>query len=471
MKKTEGRAKSYKIYSIITIISVLLVSCGAGLMSSILAYFTDSAEIENVFTIGSVDIELIEKAGDALYSTTTNDDITVNGNTVKGIANITPGKNIPKKPYIQNKGKNDAWAYMEVKIPIVSINGVEKELFTYTEPSGNWAKVEDFETTEDSIKYKVYRYKYTVKLDGTPNGTPVANGITTALFDSVTVINEDWTPEDLAGLATDVQMVKVSAYAIQTEEVTVDEGYSKFFPEVFPDLNKGDYVNIGTSILASDTKLADDSTIKSDWRVFKKDRGGVWLILADYMPNTAFDVTTVGLVKGTGNYATYGVISNTDRTTLINGLKHTSWSNLINGSRVEGKAGVQVKGALDLPTWVESWNDNEGYTELNAEYHSASEIDGSTVYAEGYKINGDFYAAVENSNTLYFPQTSAKSNCYGYWLASPSAANGNYVLAVDYYGRVIYGHFDAISIGVRPAVYLPSNIQLNDVEGVWTAGN
>ena len=69
------KEKSNKNKSLIVIVAVISIF----LVSGILAYLQDTEEVDNVFTIGKVDIQIIEKTtGDAEYSTITTDTITVN---------------------------------------------------------------------------------------------------------------------------------------------------------------------------------------------------------------------------------------------------------------------------------------------------------------------------------------------------------------------------------------------------------
>ncbi len=243
----------------------------------------------------------------------------------------------------------------------------------------------------------------------------------------------------------------------------------------------GQYVDIGTNILSKTIALEDGTTPKADWRVFSKDSNGAWIILADYMPNSSFDVTTTGLEVGTDDYATYGVRSTTSRVALINGLDHSNWSNFITGSNVAGKNGVVAKGAVDLPTWRDSWNANPGYTTLYTPQKTSAMSDGLYGYYVGDTENTTNYnfglsSNAGYSNTLYFPHKSVVSYCTGYWLASPSADNTNAVMLV-YYNSTVDGSrysnlsYDYSRLGVRPAVYLPSYIRLNTEGEVWTIAN
>jgi len=481
MKKAQN--KSHKNASMIAIMSIIAIF----LLNGILAYLKDQEIATNVFTIGEVNIQLVEKVSgtaggndEVLWNTTltsvTAKDSTGNTITIDAVKNIYPGQEIAKQPYIKNIGKNDAYVYMSVDVPVVSINGTPTELFSYTTNSG-WTLGGTSSEVVDNVTYNVYKYKY--------DNTLAPNGMTATIFDSVTVVDTDWTPTDLASMA-EVQKININAYAIQTEGMTLAQGYAEFFPiESVGDItvaNYGQYVNLNTSILDLNNVTLEDSTHPSaDWRVFSKDCNGVWLILADYMPNTSFDVTTAGLNVGTGNYATHGVYSSTDRATLLSGLAHNNWSNLITGSSVAGKTGVQVKGAVDVNTWKDSWNANTGYTTLYTNTYS-NQNSGSMMSdgLDGYYVGNSenpttcFYNLSSDGgygNTLYFPHQDGVNECRGYWLASPSAIGTDNVVDVFCFCYMYYGRYVSNYLGVRPAVYLPSNIQLDTSGAVWTVAD
>ena len=241
--------------------------------------------------------------------------------------------------------------------------------------------------------------------------------------------------------------------------------------------NYGQYVNLGTNILdLNNVTLEDGSHPAADWRVFSKDaNGGLWLILADYMPNEngKLNVVDVGLLKGTGNRAVYNVYSSAPRETLINGLKgiisgKANWNGLIAGSDLYDSnnnlinSNIKVQGAVDLETWAASWNANTGYTQLTLSTDSV-----------GYKINNGYNIDLSGNtgfnNTLYFPHKTYQNEVYGYWLASLSAASTYSVVYVTHNGYVNYNRYDDSYYGVRPAVYLPSTVKLNTPENaVWT---
>ena len=113
-----------------------------------MAYLTDYDTVSNQFTVGKVDIELTEPSWKPEENTA-----------------IEPAGEINKDPQITNKGKNDAYVYLEVSVPVRKLvtadeNGnkldaVQIQLFTFT-PQKDWTLMDSF--TEGTSK--VYRYSY-----------------------------------------------------------------------------------------------------------------------------------------------------------------------------------------------------------------------------------------------------------------------------------------------------------------------
>ena len=65
-------------------------------------------------------------------------------------------------------------------------------------------------------------------------------------------------------------------------------------------------------------------------------------------------------------------------------------------------------------------------------------------------------------DTLYYPHQSNSSNCYPYWLASPSANGTGNIMYVDYNGIVRYISYSNGYFGVRPLVSLKSGVTLQE---------
>ena len=155
---------------------------GAGILCTLLtvgstvAYLTDKDEVVNQFTVGRVEIEGKEPSYTPDPGGKTED--------------IVPTEVIPKDPQITNTGKNDAYVYVDVSIPIAKVitvdaqgkrlNGgsaAETELFTMNEVSSRWTLMYQ-KRTGDSM---IYTYSYNEIL--APQKT------TLPLFQSVTFAN------------------------------------------------------------------------------------------------------------------------------------------------------------------------------------------------------------------------------------------------------------------------------------------
>lgn len=164
---------------------------GATTIGGTMAYLTDSENVVNEFTVGNVDIDVEENAW-----------IEENGK------NIEPMKVIPKDPKIINVGKNAAYAFLEVSIPVKNVitaneagemlPAADLELFTF-EATEKWTLIKK----EQVEGYQVYTYAYNEVL--APQTT------STALFNEVTFINV------VSGALDNENLnIPVKGYAIQT---------------------------------------------------------------------------------------------------------------------------------------------------------------------------------------------------------------------------------------------------------------
>ncbi|MCR0262497.1 SipW-dependent-type signal peptide-containing protein [[Clostridium] innocuum] len=216
----------------------LAALAGISIIGSSIAYFTSTDTKENPFTVGSVRTELHEDRWDELADT--------DHNGIPDMAeDIVPNKTIPKDPTIENTGKNPAWVYFEVRVPIVNIitaqaDGTrdpkaDTELFLFTADLDHWRQLsKTVEEDTDGKKTAVYVFGYESVLD--PGQT------TTELFSSVTFCNAI---ED-QGLEDSEQTITVKSMAIQQEETgTMEEAY-------------GDFINQEHVTQAADTTTTED---------------------------------------------------------------------------------------------------------------------------------------------------------------------------------------------------------------------
>ena len=170
-------------------------------VGSAVAFFTDRDNKVNQFTVGNISIQLQEP----------------NWNADNG-KNLTPNKTIKKDPQITNDGPNDAFVFLQVKVPVEDVKTAaadgslqaakSQDLFAYT-VNENWTEVSK-ESSADSTTY-VYAY---VGADGTMK-TLAPGKTTNALFDSVTFLN---LVEGQIDEGTKIS-VDVDAYGIQTTDL------------------------------------------------------------------------------------------------------------------------------------------------------------------------------------------------------------------------------------------------------------
>lgn len=198
------------------------------LVGGILAYFTDTEEKTNVFTIGNVDITLTE---DGWTEGSFNEGTWTAGTTGEysrtEAQNLTPNAVIPKAPIVTNVGSNDAYVFVKVTVPMATIKvgseteATSHELFSYTVNDG-WKQLS--KTVADNKAVYVYAYA-----TGTHDGAGIqkseltilnkagsATGVATpAVFNTVTLADLAEAPASAAL----TQKIDIKAYAIQSNNI------------------------------------------------------------------------------------------------------------------------------------------------------------------------------------------------------------------------------------------------------------
>lgn len=195
----------------------MAVAAATAAIGGISAYFTDTQEKTNTLTVGSVKTDLEEPEWEDVPSDEKTD--------------ITPNQTIKKDPRITNTGANDAYAFLEIQVPVKKIITVgpdgkklpaaDTELFAYKVNDG-WVQVRSSDiTTSGKVTARSYVYAYGTKTQC----TVLKKGeTTTPLFDSVTLVNaiEGQIDEETLN-------IPVKSYAIQAEHI----GESKVPSDVF----------------------------------------------------------------------------------------------------------------------------------------------------------------------------------------------------------------------------------------------
>lgn len=207
-----------KSKKIIAISAFSVLAC-LGAFSS--AYFTDSQQVSNTFKVGKVAIDVTEANWD------TRDD---NDNGVPDVVEtIVPNKEFNKDPLIKNTGINDAFVFLEVKIPVASVicaddSGArgeikDQELFTMLNVDNtNWQQLSHTGKDLEGNAVYVFGYKHTLSKDES----------TTKLFDKVKFANII-EGQDIEGEQLNIE---VHAMAIQADETgTMEEAFNKYLAQ------------------------------------------------------------------------------------------------------------------------------------------------------------------------------------------------------------------------------------------------
>ena len=261
------------------------------------------------------------------------------------------------------------------------------------------------------------------------------------------------------------------------------------------------YSNVTAAMVASDPakyyglKVTNYTSKngQNDWRIFYSDGTQIFLITGDYINTTETNRINSATGMTTSKYSAYWArnsvpaFQTVDSTTLTrfkateyelqSGISNSKCvSTLLNDNNWSSykDSGNKAEKAIGSPTvemWMDSWNAR--YQKSSDQvYRRASTSTSYPGYYVGtssdptgsYSINNG--AKEGYSNKLYYPHTSSYNGTNGYWLASPSAFDSNFVLRVDYNGFVSYSNYYYSYLGVRPVVSLNSGITVNaeDVE-------
>ena len=175
-----------------------------------------------------------------------------------------------------------------------------------------------------------------------------------------------------------------------------------------------------------------------------------------YWASGGTSLETTGRQDGIFMATGYTLNSSNDNSKCVSGLLNTNnWKDFVDTNYAD-----YAIGGPTLNMYIASWN-AKGYTTLYTNtntngYHlgtSANTTDNSVQITSEKAGYGD---------TLYYPHQSNSSNCYPYWLASPSANGTGNIMCVDYNGIVRYISYSSGYFGVRPLVSLKSGVTLQE---------
>lgn len=169
------------------------------------AYFSDSEQSVNTFTVGKISIEHQEEEWDRLPESEKK--------------NITPNQTIVKDPKVANTGENAAYVFQAVQVPCqelytANLDGTKNDkalvdLFRYVIKDG-WTLLDTKDVLTDGV-FTAHQYIY--GYGDAQNCTILQAGDTTpTLFDSVTMANV----LEGQGLESTEMNIVIDAYGIQT---------------------------------------------------------------------------------------------------------------------------------------------------------------------------------------------------------------------------------------------------------------
>ena len=257
----------------------------------------------------------------------------------------------------------------------------------------------------------------------------------------------------------------------------------------------GKYVDIGVDING-------DSNTTNDFRVFLNDGSNVYLIAADYIPNsmcpksnqTTADNGTHSL-NTNGTYQAYftNILADYNGTTDISGnsllsSNYNKWANRTDlgdyASRNNAKA---VAYMLDTTAWGVKFKNSNNSSYINYVTGGPTLEQFAASYNAKHKNDTNFDTAVkmnydENNNSGYKVSLGSNSLDYGangfnksddnlyfckigrMWLVSPSAGDSNSLMTVFYDGSIEARGFSSDSVKFRPLVSLKSGVKLVEPE-------
>jgi len=181
-----------------------------GVVGTTIAYFTDTKDAKNTFTLGNVKITLTEPTW------TSNK----NANPDTHAKNLMPGVEVAKDPTVTNTGANPAYVFLKVEAPCTTGTGA-KELFEYT-PNSAWAEITISGTTAACTNGKathVYVYGTASAAAELTNDTTNDANVAAPLFRNVTVTT---LTGNEGGIDGNLDM-DITAYAIQSEGYTTKD--------------------------------------------------------------------------------------------------------------------------------------------------------------------------------------------------------------------------------------------------------
>lgn len=143
----------------ILVLSIVIILLTTAVVGGSLAWFTDTDEVKNTFTVGRVDIKQLES-------------FTQNSTLMPIVHNDTPQLTddtnyVPKEVKVENRGNTPAYIRTHIAVPTALVGVLELDL--NVGDGSKWAFAFSNQTTIGGKAYTVYSYTYSEALEGTDN--------------------------------------------------------------------------------------------------------------------------------------------------------------------------------------------------------------------------------------------------------------------------------------------------------------
>lgn len=204
--------------------------------------------------------------------------------------------------------------------------------------------------------------------------------------------------------------------------------------------NYGDYIDLEKSIIGT-------SETSDDWQIIYNDKTAqkVYVILADYLPNSTGIATAAGLDIINGKE--YNVNKSSSRNELVQGFNSSAWKENMLPTSFQSNSKIDVKGAIEVAKIFASYN----------EKHNTDLILDSYIWRYLYQDLSDPSKGID---TLYMPHPDQiYKGCEGYWTYNIRASAGMW--SVFYDGGVKNNAYNKTNLGVRPVVILDYDFNIN----------
>lgn len=209
-----------KVLSLCLVLALLALAVAG----ATLAYFTDTDDATNTFTVGNIEIDLIESNLHRENDNATDDMIKTDAATyVEDVENILPGQWIPKAPYVVNTGANDAYVRVRVEFDKIEVESLYFMEYTTAIQEGEIVKTVAWKDANGNVisttdvyadrpaDYATVEYTYTYQ-----EAIPAGEMTERAPFWQYCIKN-GLDQDDLAALNLEAGDIKVYADAIQAE--------------------------------------------------------------------------------------------------------------------------------------------------------------------------------------------------------------------------------------------------------------